>query len=474
MYDGPWYEKALNATYVDHRTDPNCTYCLLPISDNQTLRAVKVVDFQGRGADPTRPPVYAYIDYIIFRGFQNPNSTWFPISVRRRRHQQGVLQRRRAHGHDRQQQQAVQVGDDHTLSPKTFYEVKVSRLSFDVLTTANGKTPEEYETAGKFLWVPGRGPQTVGTVEYYTDPAVPYFAIAYDYPLYQRRNTRTYLMRSDMTTQHWRNHKLKGGFLVEYNDLDNASLQSPGRQRQFRDPYGFSRNVFHNFNPEGSFYAQDRWEYEGMVVNGGVRYDFFSPGSGIGIDVHSNEIRRDVDRWKTQWSPRLGLAFPITDRDVFHFHYGRFVQFPEKNLIFASQDVNAAIGTLGNPNLDPESSISYQAGIKHQFTNDLSGQFALFNKDYYGLVSSIEVTDDSTGTQNLRYVNRAYASSRGIELQLNKNFSRNFAFDLAYTFSYADGSRRAPTSGAKLRGCRTCRPASCRSTGTSVILSMPR
>jgi outer membrane receptor protein involved in Fe transport len=176
-----------------------------------------------------------------------------------------------------------------------------------------------------------------------------------------------------------------------------------------------------------------------MVVNGGVRYDFFSPGSGVGVEINSDQIQRDVDRWKTQWSPRLGLAFPITDRDVFHFHYGRFIQFPEKNLIFATQDVNAGLGTLGNPNLDPETSISYQAGIKHQFSTDLSGQFALFNKDYYGLVSSIEITDDSTGTQNLRYVNKAYASSRGIELQLNKAFSRNFSFDFAYTYSFADG-----------------------------------
>jgi outer membrane receptor protein involved in Fe transport len=134
------------------------------------------------------------------------------------------------------------------------------------------------------------------------------------------------------------------------------------------------------------------------------------------------------------------LAFPITDRDKFHFHYGRFIQFPEKSLTFASQDVNAAIGTLGNPNLDPETSIAYQAGIVHQFTADLSGQFALFNKDYFGLVSSIEVTDDSTGTQNLRFINSAYASSRGLELQLTKNFSHNFGFDLSYTYSFADGS----------------------------------
>ena len=82
----------------------------------------------------------------------------------------------------------------------------------------------------------------------------------------------------------------------------------------------------------------------------------------------------------------------------------------------------------------------------------MSGQFALFNKDYYGLVSSIEVTDDSTGTQNLRYVNRAYASSRGVELPLNKDFSRNFAFDLAYTFSFADGVASSADFGRQAQG----------------------
>jgi outer membrane receptor protein involved in Fe transport len=327
----------------------------------------------------------------------------------------------------------------HTLSPKTFYEIKLSRLSFDALSTVNGKTPEEFTTGGRFLFVPGRGPVTIGNAHYYTDPDVPFFATAYDYPRYARRNSRTYLLKSDLTTQRWNRHKIKAGGALQYNDLDSAGLINPGRQREFRDPYGFSRNVFHNFNPEGSLYVQDRWEYEGMVVNGGLRYDFFSPGSGVGVEVHSTEIARDVDRWETQWSPRLGLAFPITERDVFHFHYGRFVQFPEKNFIFASQDVNAAIGTLGNPNLDPESSISYQAGIKHQFTTNVSGQFALYNKDYYGLTSSIEITDDSTGTQNFRFVNRAYASSRGVELTLDKDFSRGFATNLSYTYSFADG-----------------------------------
>jgi outer membrane receptor protein involved in Fe transport len=454
MFDGPWRQQAANATYTQITDDAECTYCLMPVSGNQVIRAVRVVDFQGRGDDPDpRRWLYAFVDFVMFEGFQNPISTWVPELEGDAGDTNKVYYNSAEHvvATSNTSQQAKWTLT-HTISPKTFYEVKFSRLAFDVQTTVNGATPEGFDTARKFVWLPGRGPVRVGNVDFYTDPDVPFFALAYDYPLYQRRNTVSYIMRSDVTTQRWRGHKVKGGLLLQYNDLNNAQLTAPGLQRNFGDPFGLGQNVFHNFNPEGSFYVQDRWEYEGMVVNGGVRFDFFSPGSGIGVEINNNEIRSDVQRWQTQWSPRLGLAFPITDRDVFHFHYGRFVQFPDKNFIFASQDVNQAIGTLGNPNLQPETSISYQAGIKHQFSNNLSGQFAIFNKDYFGLLSSIEITDDSTGTRNFRYINRAFASSRGVELSASKAFANNFAFDVSYTFSFADGVSSNPDFGRQAAG----------------------
>ena len=36
-----------------------------------------------------------------------------------------------------------------------------------------------------------------------------------------------------------------------------------------------------NYNPEGSAYVQDRWEFEGLVLNAGIRYDMFTPGAQI-------------------------------------------------------------------------------------------------------------------------------------------------------------------------------------------------
>src|SRR4029453_13939118 len=48
MFDGPWYQESLNKPYIHKRDDPDCQYCLLPISNNRTVRAVRVVDFNGR------------------------------------------------------------------------------------------------------------------------------------------------------------------------------------------------------------------------------------------------------------------------------------------------------------------------------------------------------------------------------------------------------------------------------------------
>ncbi|MFQ5599542.1 MAG: TonB-dependent receptor domain-containing protein [Candidatus Krumholzibacteriia bacterium] len=452
VYSGPWYERAQTATYVDVRDDRNCRHCLLPLSENQTVRAVRVVDLQGRGVDPQHP-LYVFIDRVLFEGFQNPESDWVPelqgdAGDTNKVYYNSAEHTARWTNLSRQLKWAL----THTLSPKTFYEVKLSRLSFNVENTVDGKRPEEFDTGGKYIWIPGHGPRRISNVDFYTDPDVPFFVTANDFPSYLHRNTVAYLLKSDITTQHWKGHKVRGGLMLQYNDMEKTELWYPGLQREFGGAYGLGRNVFHNFNPEGSFYVQDQWQYEGMVVNAGVRYDFFSPGSGIGIEIFNKEIRRDVDRWEAQWSPRLGLSFPITDRDMFHFHYGRFIQFPEHSRIFASQDVNASSGVLGNPNLDPETSISYQAGVKHQFTNDISGQLTFFNKDYYGLASSRSVTDDSTGLQRRRWINKSYASSRGVEFQINKAFSHSFSFETTYTFSFADGVASEADFGRRAEG----------------------
>ena len=96
-------------------------------------------------------------------------------------------------------------------------------------------------------------------------------------------------------------------------------------------------------------------------------------------------------------------------------------------------------GILGNPDLDEELTVSYQAGISHQFTETVAANFVVFNKDIYGLISSTRVTDEDLGTTGYRYINRTYASSRGLEVAIDKAFSHHIAGEISYTYSYADG-----------------------------------
>jgi outer membrane receptor protein involved in Fe transport len=175
-----------------------------------------------------------------------------------------------------------------------------------------------------------------------------------------------------------------------------------------------------------------------MVLNAGLRYEWFTVGNNSKILISDAAIDPTVQDFKSNLSPRLGVAFPITDRDKFFFHYGRFTQWPSRQYLFTTQDPVGSIGTLGNPNLQPELTVSYQAGISHQFTDDIAANFVVFNKDIYGLISSAQFTD-SSGVTGFRYINRTYASSRGVEISLEKRLTRRLGFEVYYTYSFADG-----------------------------------
>ncbi len=90
------------------------------------------------------------------------------------------------------------------------------------------------------------------------------------------------------------------------------------------------------------FYLQDRFELEDIVLNLGLRIDYF--------DIKSHELRDpalpyaggldankfDIDDFKIkdvelEFSPRIGIGFPVTESTVFHAQYGRFIQVPELN-----------------------------------------------------------------------------------------------------------------------------------------------
>jgi len=89
-------------------------------------------------------------------------------------------------------------------------------------------------------------------------------------------------------------------------------------------------------------------------------------------------------------SPRLGLSFPVTERDKFFFNYGHFSQWPRFAYVYPQLEAQTAteVQLLGNPNLDPKVTIEYETGVQHEFGGLWSLGMTFFNRDIYDYAQS--------------------------------------------------------------------------------------
>ncbi len=330
----------------------------------------------------------------------------------------------------------------HTLSPETYYTAKLARFSSNNLERVGQKNPRDY--------LPFFG------TENQIDPLNRYFAVEGDYPLYDEYQSSTVTLKTDLTSQFHRKHRGKMGLQLDYYDMANFNAQFPDSNNiegRFPDRY-------HVYSWGGALYAQDRFTYEGMVVNGGLRWDFYDPGlKAVRLDNESRASRflppNDISlgaRLNSQISPRLGMAYPITDRDVLHFHYGRFYQLPSLSDMYTSIGVtNQTPGSVtGNVSLDPVKTISYELGVDHQLTGLLNLDMTVFFKDIFGWIDTQEDPNGtlaSTGADPaVTFVNQAYGTVKGLEFKLRRKFRNKFGGSLVYTLSRATGTHSDPNT----------------------------
>jgi outer membrane receptor protein involved in Fe transport len=315
------------------------------------------------------------------------------------------------------------------LSDKSVFTARASSFSFDTRNSVGRRQPWEYDTESPNYW---SGNTVVGSENN------PYFATHGDFPQYSRRYSSTQTLKADFSTRRWRQHTFKTGIEAHYKHVHDLNLTLPNAETAGRP--GGSRSDFVNYSPEGAAYLQDRWEFEGLVLNAGVRFDMFTPG----VQVTDSELESG-NRYKQQISPRLGIAYPISDKDVLSFHYGRTYQNPAFNQVFQARGQTTSLLTLGNPDLEPETNIAYQAAVQHLFSRDVSGQFAVFFKDIYGLVTTRQKTLETGDVVNY-FFNADYASSRGFEASIIKSFSHKFSAEMNYTYQIASGVASDPNS----------------------------
>jgi outer membrane receptor for ferrienterochelin and colicin len=211
-------------------------------------------------------------------------------------------------------------------------------------------------------------------------------------------------------------------------------------------------------------YAEDKIETDGMIINFGLRFEYFDPNAILPEDfadplreeardrnspLYDNPESSAEDRIKNprsadkqyHLSPRIGISFPITANDVFHINYGHYFGMPPLGVVYDNYSwaLLGAYKYMGNPNVQNEKIISYEAGVEHGFSDDVKLVVTGFYKDIADLINFRKFIDAESGSPYWVTVNADYANVKGFELSLQTRRWYNAIMQVAYTWSYAKG-----------------------------------
>jgi outer membrane receptor protein involved in Fe transport len=318
-----------------------------------------------------------------------------------------------------------------TLSANLFYTIQLSHLDYSYKVKVGDKLPSEY-------------------VKGLTGTDV-YFYVSGDDSPYSDNKTTTNSGKVDVTYQLNNFNLFKSGLEIKSHHIQAHEESEPwSGGAQYKDEY--SHTPF-----EGSYYIQDKIEYDYLISNIGLRFDYVDPKASAWPNITRYGYYDENNNWipaveqrvkpQTQLSPRIGLAHPITDRAVLHFSYGHFFQNPDYNALYYnnSKDLSTSLPLLGNPAVKAQKTVAYEAGIKYKLNNDYSLEISGWYKDITNLLSTLQVSYLSN--DYVVYTNSDYASVKGIDFTLNKRYNNYLSGSFNYTYMVAKGNNSQPLGG---------------------------
>lgn len=325
----------------------------------------------------------------------------------------------------------------HTLSTRAFYTLNVS-------------TTTQRNNYGVWDWQENR----------FKDPETEYrkgerdneleFYIRGTDDLYLESESNLYSVKGDLSYQAGLHHEFKTGFEITYNQLSSYKRLEP-----WPTEGGANRTIAFDKKPlEAAVYFQDKMEYHYLIINAGLRYDYVDVGARQWKQVDNPLSGLEDTPPRYQLSPRLGMAFPISEKMVFHFSYGHFFQFPDysdiyTNLLYQNPEnlSREAFVIVGNPGVKPQKTVSYESGLKFQLGQQSALEITAYYKDLTNLLGTHFYRRQLIYRYSV-FTNIDYGSVKGIDFSWRIRKSPYFNAVLNYSYSVATGNSSFPTDQA--------------------------
>jgi len=329
----------------------------------------------------------------------------------------------------------------HLLSDNTFYEVKavVNHEKFDGLLGKPRDLEANYEFAeGLFT---NEGPiGYYGFSQQFIGSGLN-MGLGFSNARDTTRNT-LYNVRGDLTSQVNRVNLIKLGFDFQYieNSTNNARI----------DQFLTASNLENRWETKPmrfSAYLQDKLEFEGMIANLGVRFDYvqgekwydfseFDPVLGLGNSGAIDTLQTITPDPQMRISPRLGVSFPITESSKFYFNYGHFYRLPTPDDLYYIRvyPESRQVTSIANPNMGLPKTVAYELGYEQSFLETYLVKVAGFYRDVTDQPLSVTYTNrDASVNYGLSQPNR-FQDVRGLELTIRKNVGKIVRGFANYTY----------------------------------------
>lgn len=265
---------------------------------------------------------------------------------------------------------------------------------------------------------------------------------------YQRSYTSE--IKFDITSQLTNQHEVKFGLKSKWDTMDFVFFEVLRDRNNYLTPLipnpvnqKGSIDIYSRSPRQLSTYLQDKMEFESMILNAGVRVDYFIANAVYAPDPFKPTQDLTDAKGKLTVSPRLGVSFPITDKGIIHFSYGHFYQLPPYRYLYTNPEFEdiANEPVYGNANLNPERTVTYELGLQQQMTESVAFNITGFYKDVRDLLAIQQIRISSNSIYQ-KYVNKDYGNIKGITFSLTKRKLplELFSASLDYTFQVAEGN----------------------------------
>ncbi|MBT8401958.1 MAG: TonB-dependent receptor [Rhodothermia bacterium] len=366
------------------------------------------------------------------------------------------------------------------LNERSFYDVQLSRLFTRLRSDANGRPwrpdnvnteldPESIVEYPANIFV-GEDGQPINPNALFVLPGPGLINNGGVATRFHDHFAEEYTVRATYTRfSQSKNHRTTIGFESKFNDYQWIDIIRPWVGAPIGDDpsssssnrLGESSDIWRVKPRRGGLFVTHQVRYRGLIGNVGTRIEYWAPGKYVD-DLVDDERAPILDavreaykdetvklfglRYKFRILPKIRVSFPIQDNRVMFFNYGHSTRIPHPTFVYTGLDPffqdRSFFADLGNPNLDPEVDISYELGLRNQFSSNDVLNVAAFWRDKFDFITVESVIiRDATGRETTRAfrVNGDFARVRGIEASYLKRVGDWFQGQVSGSFSRATG-----------------------------------